>query len=90
MAGREVEGAWVKVHVIGDLTPAACRLSRPPLLSGEMVHDERIAPKEKELAAIVDMVKDMLAQDVDIYLNVNNHYEGSAPLTIQRFEELMK
>ncbi len=55
-----------------------------------MVHDERIAPKEKELAAIVDMVKDMLAQDVDIYLNVNNHYEGSAPLTIQRFEELMK
>ena len=26
---------------------------------------------------------------VDVYVNVNNHYEGSAPLTIERIKELL-
>jgi hypothetical protein len=30
------------------------------------------------------MITDLAGQGVDIYLNVNNHYEGSAPLTIER------
>ncbi len=52
--------------------------------------DKRVAPKDQDLAAIADMVKDLLAQDVDVYVNVNNHYEGSAPLTIKRIEELFQ
>jgi uncharacterized protein YecE (DUF72 family) len=26
---------------------------------------------------------------MQVYVNVNNHYEGSAPLTIQRIKELL-
>jgi hypothetical protein len=31
----------------------------------------------------------VLGAGVDVYLNVNNHYEGSAPLTIERIEALL-
>jgi uncharacterized protein YecE (DUF72 family) len=47
------------------------------------------APKDEELAAVADMVKELLGQGVSVYLNVNNHYEGSAPLTINRIKQLL-
>lgn len=50
---------------------------------------QRLVFRDEELADIVQMVRDLLGQGVDIYLNVNNHYEGSAPLTIQRIRELL-
>jgi uncharacterized protein YecE (DUF72 family) len=43
-----------------------------------------VAAKDDELAAIVDMIRDMRHRSLTVYLNVNNHYEGSAPLTIER------
>lgn len=48
-----------------------------------------VAPRDEELAAIVDMVEDLLAHGLNVYLNVNNHYEGSAPLTIERIQSLL-
>jgi uncharacterized protein YecE (DUF72 family) len=48
-----------------------------------------VAPRDEELAAIVEMVQDLLERGVDVYLNVNNHYEGSAPLTIARIKHLL-
>jgi uncharacterized protein YecE (DUF72 family) len=36
-----------------------------------------------------DMVEELLDQGVNVYLNVNNHYEGSAPLTINRIKQLL-
>ncbi len=48
-----------------------------------------MAPQDQELAAIADMVGDLLTAGVDVYLSVNNHYEGSAPLTIQRIRGLL-
>ncbi|MBN1584569.1 MAG: DUF72 domain-containing protein [Anaerolineae bacterium] len=51
--------------------------------------DRRVAPKDEELKVIVDMVKEMAAQGIEVYLNVNNHYEGSAPLTIAQIQRLM-
>jgi uncharacterized protein YecE (DUF72 family) len=48
-----------------------------------------VAPRDEELAAIVEMIDDLLDQGVDVYLNVNNHYEGSAPLTIERIGQLL-
>ena len=48
-----------------------------------------VEPKEEELADIVGMVKSLLKQGVSVYLNVNNHYEGSAPLTIERIQRLL-
>jgi uncharacterized protein YecE (DUF72 family) len=51
--------------------------------------DRVVAPKDDELAAVVDVIRELLNRDVQVYLNVNNHYEGSAPLTIERIEELL-
>jgi uncharacterized protein YecE (DUF72 family) len=48
-----------------------------------------VAPKDEELSDIVEMIEDLLTQGVDVYLNVNNHYEGSAPLTIDRIQALL-
>jgi uncharacterized protein YecE (DUF72 family) len=49
-----------------------------------------VAPKDEELSEIVKLVEDLLARGADVYLNVNNHYEGSAPLTIERIKRLLR
>jgi uncharacterized protein YecE (DUF72 family) len=51
--------------------------------------DQVVAAKDDELRSIADMVKDLLSEGINVYLNVNNHYEGSAPLTIARIEQLL-
>jgi uncharacterized protein YecE (DUF72 family) len=51
--------------------------------------DRIVAPKDKELTGIADMVKDLTDQGVSVYVNANNHYEGSAPLTIERLKQLL-
>ena len=51
------------------------------------VWDRIVAPKDDELSAIAGVTKDLLGRGVNVYVNVNNHYEGSAPLTIERFQE---
>lgn len=43
-----------------------------------------VAPRDEELQAVAEMIRELHERGVTIYLNVNNHYEGSAPLTIQR------
>lgn len=48
-----------------------------------------IDPKDAELEKIINMVKELLERKIDIYLNVNNYYEGSAPLTIQKIKKLL-
>lgn len=48
-----------------------------------------IEPKDEELKKIVDMIIELLSKKIDIYLNVNNHYEGSAPLTIKKIKGLL-
>ncbi len=51
--------------------------------------DRIVVPRDEELAAIVAMTEDLLTRGVTVYLNVNNHYEGSAPLTIERIQSLL-
>jgi len=46
--------------------------------------DTIVEPKDQELPGIAEMVNQMLGRSLTVYLNVNNHYEGSAPLTIER------
>lgn len=45
--------------------------------------------KDGELPGIVEMVDELLDADTDVYVNVNNHYEGSAPLTIDKINALL-
>ena len=49
-----------------------------------------IEPKDDELDAVAKMVENLIKSEVDVWLNVNNHYEGSAPLTIERIRERLK
>ncbi len=45
--------------------------------------------RDEELKDIVEMIKDLQNRDVDVYLIVNNHYEGCAPRTIEKIGKLM-
>ena len=38
---------------------------------------------------IVEMIKDLKNRGVDVYLNVNNHYEGCAPMTIDKVNKFL-
>ena len=51
--------------------------------------DRIVEPKDDELKAIADIVKDLAGSGVEVYLNVNNHYEGCAPATIERIESIL-
>jgi hypothetical protein len=44
--------------------------------------------REKDLENITGMIKDLLNREVTTYLNVNNHYEGCAPMTIEKLRKL--
>ena len=46
-----------------------------------------VEPHDEELDRIASMVRDLLGRGVDVAVYVNNHYEGSAPLTIGRLNE---
>ncbi len=45
--------------------------------------------RDEELKDIIEMIKDLQNRDVDVYLNVNNHYEGCAPLTIGKIQKII-
>jgi len=47
-----------------------------------------IDPKDGELHKLKLMIKSLLSREVKVTLNVNNHYEGSAPMTIDRFSRI--
>lgn len=49
-----------------------------------------IDPKDDRLRATAEVVAQNLEAGVDTYVNVNNHYEGSAPLTIERLREILR
>jgi uncharacterized protein YecE (DUF72 family) len=48
-----------------------------------------IYPKDSELSRITKIIQEMHAKNLEVYVNVNNHYEGSAPLTIERIKNIM-
>jgi uncharacterized protein YecE (DUF72 family) len=43
-----------------------------------------VSPKDDLLDRIAAMINDMTDRSLTVYLNINNHFEGSAPLTIER------
>lgn len=48
-----------------------------------------IYPKDEELRYIVEILQDLEKRKIDTYINVNNHYEGSAPLTITKIKSML-
>ena len=48
-----------------------------------------LEPKDAELQDIAAIVRELLDRKLDVYVNMNNHYEGSAPLSIKRLQKFM-
>jgi uncharacterized protein YecE (DUF72 family) len=51
--------------------------------------DKVVEPKDAGLHATADIIRENLEAGLDTYVNVNNHYEGSAPLSIKRLLEIL-
>lgn len=49
-----------------------------------------LEPKNDEIAKITKVIEEMHARNLEVYVNVNNHYEGSAPLTVERIRSMMR
>lgn len=43
--------------------------------------------RDAEIKSIIEMIKELQNKEVDLFVNVNNHFEGSAPLTIEKIKE---
>ncbi len=80
-------------HLIAEHDTVVIRLLGPDRKGIEKETGKRwdriVAPKDEELPAIVAMMEDLVRRGVSVYLNVNNHYEGSAPRTIERIRALL-
>ncbi len=46
--------------------------------------------RTQELEKLSILFKDLLTRKLDLFINVNNHFEGSAPLTIKKLKKLME
>jgi len=42
--------------------------------------------RDNEIKLIVEMIQELQSNEVDLFINVNNHFEGSAPLTIEKIK----
>jgi uncharacterized protein YecE (DUF72 family) len=49
-----------------------------------------IEPRDQEISRISEIINDLHTRKLDVYINVNNHYEGSAPLTIEKIRQQIK
>lgn len=49
-----------------------------------------VEPKDDELNKAVEMINVLRQKEIDLFVNVNNHYEGSAPLTIEKIKNQLK
>ncbi len=48
-----------------------------------------VAPKDTDILLLKEMLNDLEDRDVETFLYVNNHFEGSAPRTISRINEAL-
>ncbi len=49
-----------------------------------------VAPKDGDLKSLTSMLADLRTRDIKTFLYVNNHFEGSAPKTIARINNLLE
>lgn len=54
------------------------------------IYNTIVEPKDEEIPGIIEMIQDLRSRGIEVYLNVNNHYEGSAPLTIEKIRRLFE
>jgi uncharacterized protein YecE (DUF72 family) len=54
------------------------------------IWNQIVEPKDDELNKVAEIIHYLNNKKVDTYVNVNNYYEGSTPLTIQKLNKLIK
>ncbi|MBK7632502.1 MAG: DUF72 domain-containing protein [Ignavibacteriales bacterium] len=54
------------------------------------IWNQIVEPKDDDLNKVAEIMSYLKNKKVDLYINVNNHFEGSAPLTIQKLKRLKK
>jgi len=52
----------------------------------DKVWNKIVEPKDEDIEKVRRMIYSLRRKEVDLYVNVNNHYEGSAPLTIEKIK----
>ena len=53
------------------------------------ISDTIIDPRDDELLRLKNVVNDLRERQHQVFVNVNNHYEGSAPRTIEKIKSLL-
>lgn len=48
-----------------------------------------IEPKDDDISKVTKIIEKLNSRNLDVYVNVNNHFEGSAPLTIEKLRNLI-
>ena len=66
--------------------PDRCRIEKK---TGS-IWNQIVEPKDAELDKVAEMIYYLKNKKVDTYVNVNNHYEGSAPLTIEKIRKIIE
>jgi uncharacterized protein YecE (DUF72 family) len=54
------------------------------------IWNEIVDPKDDELTLLRRMVQDLSEREHQVFINVNNHYEGCAPQSIERIKALLQ
>ena len=52
--------------------------------------DKVVTPRDEELTRIAPLIAKVAKEGTTLYINVNNHYEGSSPLTISKLKKLLQ
>ncbi len=52
--------------------------------------DKILINRDVEINQLIEIIKKLSEKNIDVYVNVNNHFEGSAPLTIRKIESFLK
>lgn len=70
------------------------RLHGPDRMGIEKLSNENwnqiLIDRTKELEKLSELFRALLNRKLDLFINVNNHFEGSAPLTIQKLKKLVQ
>lgn len=51
--------------------------------------DKILEPKDDQISEISKIIKELDQKGLEVYVNVNNHYEGSAPRTIEKLKRFL-
>lgn len=95
LQGYYMPPIWEVFKVAKDslISPVVIRLHGPDRTGIEEktgnIWNQIVEPKDEELPKIAELIHYLSEKQNDVYVNVNNHYEGSAPLTIRKLKEIL-